>query len=116
MSQAKRGYVPGDDREFSGKSLDKLRLSARQVQSGILAGLRGDLSADRRDIGSRQADSGFTEQSSGKRLLIPDVDRTLMEKDCVVTADAIILDTCKSWFNLLKLCMDDLAADLIQVW
>lgn len=48
--------------------------------------------------------------------VIPDVDRTLQEKECVVTADAIILDQCKSWLNLVSLCMDKTGAALVKVW
>lgn len=33
--------------------------------------------------------------------VIPDVDKTLYAKDGVITSDAIILDNCKSWVNLV---------------
>ncbi len=34
--------------------------------------------------------------------VINDVDRVLMRSDCVVTSDAVILDHCSGWFNLVK--------------
>ena len=34
--------------------------------------------------------------------VIRDVDQTLYEKDCVITSDAVILDRCGSWFNLVR--------------
>ncbi len=34
--------------------------------------------------------------------VIPDVDKALYTKETVVTGDAIILDHCKSWFNLVR--------------
>lgn len=48
--------------------------------------------------------------------VINDVDRTLQERDFVITADAIILDKCKSWFNLVRLCMDSTGAKPVKVW
>lgn len=48
--------------------------------------------------------------------VINDVDRTLQEKDYVITADAIILDKCKSWFNLMALCMEKTNAVPVKVW
>lgn len=48
--------------------------------------------------------------------VIYDVDRVLQEKECVVTADAMILDKCKSWLNLVSLCMDKTGAALVRVW
>jgi len=38
--------------------------------------------------------------------VIPDVDKLLYTKEAVVTGDAIILDHCKSWFNLVKRAID----------
>ncbi len=34
--------------------------------------------------------------------VIPDVDRTLMQKDIVITGDAIILDACGHWYGLVR--------------
>lgn len=48
--------------------------------------------------------------------VINDVDRTLYEKDCVITADAIILDKCESWFNLIRLCIGATGAAPVKVW
>lgn len=38
--------------------------------------------------------------------VIHDVDRHLYEQEAVVTSDAIILDHCKSWFNLVRRAID----------
>ena len=48
--------------------------------------------------------------------VINDVDRTLQELENVITADAIILDQCKSWFNLVSLCMEKTGAVPVKVW
>lgn len=48
--------------------------------------------------------------------VINDVDRTLQEKDLVITGDAIILDNCKSWFNLLGICLEKTKAVPVKVW
>lgn len=48
--------------------------------------------------------------------VINDVDRTLEEKDYVITGDAIILDKCKSWFNLVCFCMEKTKAVPVKVW
>ena len=48
--------------------------------------------------------------------IIKDVDRTLYEKENVITADAIILDNCISWFNLLKRCSDTTNGYMYKVW
>ena len=34
--------------------------------------------------------------------VVSDVDRRLYEKENVITSDAVILDRCKSWFNLVR--------------
>ena len=38
--------------------------------------------------------------------VVGDVDRQLYEKENVITADAIILDRCRSWFNLVRRAVD----------
>lgn len=48
--------------------------------------------------------------------VINDVDRALQEQECVITSDAIILDQCKSWFNLIHLCLEEMRTDVIKVW
>ena len=37
--------------------------------------------------------------------ILRDVDRTLYEKDNVITSDAVILDHCRSWVNLTMECI-----------
>lgn len=48
--------------------------------------------------------------------VINDVDRTLQKKDYVITADAIILDKCESWFNLISFCIEKTKAVPVRVW
>lgn len=48
--------------------------------------------------------------------VINDVDRTLQKKDYVITADAIILDQCKSWFNLISFCIEKTGTVPVKVW
>ena len=48
--------------------------------------------------------------------VIPDVDRNLQDKDCVITTDALILDQCKSWFNLVRLCAEKISVIPVRVW
>lgn len=44
------------------------------------------------------------------------VDRVLWGKESVITSDSIILDNCKSWINLLKICLYEQNASAIRVW
>lgn len=37
--------------------------------------------------------------------ILKNVDRTLYDKENVITSDSIILDHCKSWFNLSSICV-----------
>lgn len=62
------------------------------------------------------ADAWENRRTSLDIQVINDVDRTLYEKDCVITADAIILDKCKSWFNLIRLCIGATGAAPVKVW
>ena len=48
--------------------------------------------------------------------VINDVDKTLQEQAYVITSDAIILDKCKSWFNLISLCIEKTKAVPVKVW
>lgn len=48
--------------------------------------------------------------------IIDDVDRILWEKTNVITSDAIILDHCSSWGNLLAGCAKNHEAKVLQVW
>ena len=45
-----------------------------------------------------------------------DVDRTLYNKENVITSDSIILDQCSSWINLTEKCMERLNKQGIRVW
>lgn len=48
--------------------------------------------------------------------IIHDVDRVLQEKEHVITGDAIILDKCRSWFNLAALCIGKTGSAPVKVW
>ena len=45
-----------------------------------------------------------------------DVDRTLYNKENVITSDSIILEHCSSWINLTEKCMERLNKQGIRVW
>ncbi|MGI6736823.1 MAG: DUF434 domain-containing protein [Anaerovoracaceae bacterium] len=48
--------------------------------------------------------------------VLRDVDRTLMRQECVVTADAMILDQCRSWYNLTARCLPDCGAEPLVLY
>ena len=48
--------------------------------------------------------------------ILKDVDRTLYQKECVITSDSIILDHCVSWVNLTSACLEREHRRGIQVW
>lgn len=48
--------------------------------------------------------------------LLKQVDRALWDKENVISADAIILDHCKSWINLVKNCVEKRNAPTLQLW
>ncbi|MBR4247182.1 MAG: DUF434 domain-containing protein [Treponema sp.] len=48
--------------------------------------------------------------------LLKDVDRELWTKENVITADAIILDHCISWFNLMAVCAKESGAKPLRAW
>ena len=43
--------------------------------------------------------------------LVPNVDTVLAGKERIVTGDSIILDVCKSWFNLSRKIIEDYIQD-----
>ncbi len=43
---------------------------------------------------------GKSPQAGGGAAFSNDVDKNLYDKENVITSDAIILDNCKTWFNL----------------
>ena len=45
-----------------------------------------------------------------------DVDRTLYDKENVITSDAIILNHCKSWINVMRKCLEKYETNVLQVW
>lgn len=48
--------------------------------------------------------------------IIRDVDKTLYDKDNVITSDSVILDHCHSWLNLTEVAVQEINADVLQVW
>ena len=48
--------------------------------------------------------------------IIRDVDRTLYDKENVITTDSIILDHCISWINVASECMKEIGKKSINVW
>ena len=48
--------------------------------------------------------------------IVDDVDRILWPKENVITSDAIILDHCSSWVNLLAECAEKHGTKVLQVW
>lgn len=48
--------------------------------------------------------------------VVHDVDRLLQNQECVMTSDSVILDRCKSWFNLSSICVEKTEAVPIRVW
>ncbi|MBR2570986.1 MAG: DUF434 domain-containing protein [Clostridia bacterium] len=48
--------------------------------------------------------------------ILRDVDRTLYDRENVITTDCVILDRCASWFNLTAMCMKPLGRQGLCVW
>ena len=48
--------------------------------------------------------------------ILRNVDRSLYEKENVITMDSIILDHCNSWINLVSECMKQTGNKGIHVW
>ena len=48
--------------------------------------------------------------------VLKEVDRSLWDKENVITSDAIILDHCKSWINLVRSCTERHHAKTLRVW
>ena len=47
--------------------------------------------------------------------ILKDVDRELFEKEFVVTSDSVILDHCRSWFNLAGECLKKTGAEVLRI-
>ena len=48
--------------------------------------------------------------------ILRDVDRTLYDKELVITSDSVILDHCRSWVNLTAECVKQMRYPVVQVW
>ena len=48
--------------------------------------------------------------------ILKEVDRTLYDKENVITSDSVILDRCVSWVNLAAECMKETGKQGIRVW
>lgn len=65
---------------------------------------------------TRIADIGEKYEVSLDIQIRKDVDRTLYNKDFVITSDSVILDHCRSWSNLTEECVRKTGAEILQVW
>ncbi len=70
----------------------------------------GRLKARIADIAEEKAISDLDIQ------ILRDVDRTLYDKELVVTSDSIILDHCRSWVNLTGECVKKQGIQVLQIW
>ena len=48
--------------------------------------------------------------------ILRDVDRTLYDKELVITSDSVVLDHCRSWVNLTAECVKKMECPVFQVW
>ena len=49
-------------------------------------------------------------------ILLKEVDKALWEKENVISSDSIILDHCKSWVNIMKICAEKNGIKPVRVW
>ena len=49
-------------------------------------------------------------------VLLKAVDTALWEKENVISSDSIILDHCKSWVNIMKICAEKNGIKPVRVW
>lgn len=48
--------------------------------------------------------------------ILKSVDHELYEKDCVISSDSIVIDHCRSWFNLAAECLKECEVPVVRVW
>ena len=48
--------------------------------------------------------------------ILKEVDKALYDRENVVTSDSIILDHCRSWVDLMPVCVEKRGANLLRVW
>ena len=61
----------------------------------------------------------ITEEAGYSNLdiqILRDVDRTLYDRELVITSDSVILDHCRSWVNLTAECVKRVEYPVLQVW
>lgn len=61
----------------------------------------------------------IAEEAGGSNLdiqILKDVDRTLYDRELVITSDSVILDHCRSWVNLTAECVNRVEYPVFQVW
>lgn len=61
----------------------------------------------------------IAEEAGGSNLdiqILKDVDRTLYDRELVITSDSVILDPCRSWVNLTAECVNRVEYPVFQVW
>ena len=79
MKDAKRGFVPSDEREFGDKTILKQKIYEYAEEVGIEV-----------DVEIEDA-----------------VDYILKQKPLIASGDAIILDACDKWFNLVRCVIEE---------
>lgn len=47
--------------------------------------------------------------------ILRDVDRTLYDRDFVISSDSVVLDHCRSWVNLTEVCAEENHAEVINL-
>ena len=114
---AKRGYIPEDEKNFSPQSIDKMKTASRQItwllnegydlkQAAVFVGNHFLLSerqrlaimrsvASKKQILERRKKQADLSDLNGREVWIDDV----------VTSDSLILDLCISWVNMTAECM-----------
>ena len=107
---ARRGYVPEDDRNFSPDSIKTMRVASRHIAYLINEGY--DLKQASTFVGNHLLLSGRPKAliaEVGENYIFDldiriqsDVDRELYGKKHVITSDSIILDHCVSRVDLLS--------------
>ncbi len=91
------------------QTLQKARISKAAVLLDEPVSNSGRLKALIADIGE-----GF---AFGLNIqILRDVDRTLYDKENVITSDSVILDHCASWVNLTAECMKETKTQDVCVW
>ncbi len=110
---AKRGYVPEDDRNFSEPAIETMRTASRHIRFLINEGY--DLKQASTFVGNHYVLSE-RQRLALMRSIATDSQLDIRKaKENVITSDSIILDHCKSWINLMNKCVSKYGAKVVQV-